>query len=728
MSIFTGHKYPYTDFHELNLDWLIAQSKDLEVDWDAFKKGLEEQWDSTKTELENLIDYAKEFFKDLDVQEEVNNKIDAMYNEGIFNDYFLKECKVVFPVGNALGTASSGNCAALVFGNIAHLFNVGSISGGNAFAEQLHSIGVTTINSITITCWTSDNYGGLGSFVNKFSIPEGIVLYVPGQSGRWRTETQPGLDYVTNLLPEAVIVDLSTDPIPDWSDSIIDINYKNNTSALLSYYESRSDATLNDTSVIVELVAKAEAEGTTRVLLTGDIGPIAEEKVITEGIVNKTYDIITYPNRAQNSADYHDLFNYWRPQHLVVQNNNLETSNGYSGKMLWYVADYGGQVYDSVSNYYKDNIIFLINAYSVTCNGNLIHMNSYSNTGINTFYVDPNVADTAYMDGTIQHPFKWMKKALMNAKQHTTIELLNDSEEGVTINYQNGYIIINGNNHSFGTILSTYATTAEINNITLSNKLTVGRKSNVTLNNVTTTSATTITFEDSTITMNTCELYGTINTIVRCIIYDKSSIIRTNLFAKYTHLYFDGTNTNSPVTITGCNGYFENCGNSYKQGDCWLINASTAYFINPTAAGSRTGTLINNNNSLITGSLETNTITSSPSGTHLLSVNNGGYTNMGCLYYNASNEEWPKIWDPSHPPFMIYDRTTRWKAYGRIQSSGNIVHLVNDSTSASTASFESVMTSDDSITAEGLLVSDLKLSDDKIEETVIEEPVSNIEM
>ncbi|MBQ1508961.1 MAG: hypothetical protein IIZ47_06015, partial [Erysipelotrichaceae bacterium] len=29
-------KYPYTDFHEMNLDWIIAEMKQLIDDWEGF--------------------------------------------------------------------------------------------------------------------------------------------------------------------------------------------------------------------------------------------------------------------------------------------------------------------------------------------------------------------------------------------------------------------------------------------------------------------------------------------------------------------------------------------------------------------------------------------------------------------------------------------------------------------------------------------------------------------
>ena len=95
---------PYTNFHELNQDWFLQEFNKLVAQWKAMQKN----FDSLQDAFNDLKNYVQDYFKNLDVQEEINNKIDSLVADGYFdtflNDYFKNLKKRVFIlIGDSYG-------------------------------------------------------------------------------------------------------------------------------------------------------------------------------------------------------------------------------------------------------------------------------------------------------------------------------------------------------------------------------------------------------------------------------------------------------------------------------------------------------------------------------------------------------------------------------------------------------------------------------------------------
>ena len=69
---------PYTNFHELNQDWFLQEFNKLVTQWKAMQKN----FDTLQDAFNDLKSYVQDYFKNLDVQKEINNKLDSMIADG----------------------------------------------------------------------------------------------------------------------------------------------------------------------------------------------------------------------------------------------------------------------------------------------------------------------------------------------------------------------------------------------------------------------------------------------------------------------------------------------------------------------------------------------------------------------------------------------------------------------------------------------------------------------
>lgn len=69
---------PYTNFHELNQDWFLNEFNKVLAEWTAMKKS----FNDLNAAFNDLRNYVHDYFKNLDVQEEIDKKLDSMAKDG----------------------------------------------------------------------------------------------------------------------------------------------------------------------------------------------------------------------------------------------------------------------------------------------------------------------------------------------------------------------------------------------------------------------------------------------------------------------------------------------------------------------------------------------------------------------------------------------------------------------------------------------------------------------
>ena len=72
------YEYPASNFHDLNLDWLLEQMKNCLAEWQETK----EDWQELSADNAEFKEYVTNYFDNLDVSDEIGAKIDELVEDG----------------------------------------------------------------------------------------------------------------------------------------------------------------------------------------------------------------------------------------------------------------------------------------------------------------------------------------------------------------------------------------------------------------------------------------------------------------------------------------------------------------------------------------------------------------------------------------------------------------------------------------------------------------------
>ena len=76
-------KYPYTNFHNVNLDWVLERVKE----WGALVEQNNTAFHDLKEANEDFKNYVTSYLENLDVQSAIDDKLDRMFKSGVLGEY-----------------------------------------------------------------------------------------------------------------------------------------------------------------------------------------------------------------------------------------------------------------------------------------------------------------------------------------------------------------------------------------------------------------------------------------------------------------------------------------------------------------------------------------------------------------------------------------------------------------------------------------------------------------
>lgn len=84
MGIF--RQFPYSNFHDMNMDEIIKIVKNMLEEWAQYYTTWDNWKEQVTTEWSEMQAFINNYFDNLDVQDEINNKINAMVSSGEFSE------------------------------------------------------------------------------------------------------------------------------------------------------------------------------------------------------------------------------------------------------------------------------------------------------------------------------------------------------------------------------------------------------------------------------------------------------------------------------------------------------------------------------------------------------------------------------------------------------------------------------------------------------------------
>lgn len=400
-----------------------------------------EQMENVTNAMIELQNYVNNYFENLDVQEEVNNKLDEMtesgelaeiINQEIFNDLYenvnnntndieiLKE-KIKYymlPVNN-FATDSSGDCSIFITpNNKIIMIDTGNISSYQKIKNSLIRLNITKIDYLIISHYHQDHVGNLGSLMNDFDFSS-CVCFIPRYSDD--TVAKPNYTFVHNLI--ANLEQIEPENLSSYNLDGIVFKFFNCSQEDEDYYMENSNY-YNDHSMCCYAYFKNN-----KFLFVGDIQTKAQERIVENNWVEPC-DVYKMEHHSVNSEVLTSYIQKIQAKIAVTSTNeqNVKESLLYPNagslaiRTTSYLTANGCKIFSTCYNENEigfesdgNKINLITNSLPMQYHSHDVFTNIYDiNTKNTQIYVDSNYANE-FSDGSKEKPFKHIREAIVMA-------------------------------------------------------------------------------------------------------------------------------------------------------------------------------------------------------------------------------------------------------------------------------------------------------------------------
>lgn len=380
----------------------------------AFEREVNETVEDYIEKFTALKDFVDDYFDNLDVQEEVNNKLDAMVEDGTLDEivarYLDKSVYYIFPK-NWDGSIQSGDVALIkAFGkNI--VIDTGYPEYESQVEEFLDEEDASHIDYLILTHYHGDHVGNVEALFNDGYIDSNTTMYLPPMCNL--VAVNPEMTTYFNLIHALCTTNNIPYVTPEEGsaltlDDTYNIYFYNTDVDALNNYDTTDQ---NQTSIVLDIV-----HGGKHAVFTGDANNIVISRLMSDGYLLNAVDFYKVEHHGFNWGgvainDLHTYLNIAKPKLAWIPANStaLRQNNVSASFTCSRLKALGTEMFAQYNN--TENVKFVSTPEIFEpLFGKAVA--SVSNATLTSdIYVDASTSDVM-MDGTREHPFKDILQAI----------------------------------------------------------------------------------------------------------------------------------------------------------------------------------------------------------------------------------------------------------------------------------------------------------------------------
>ena len=276
------------------------------------------------TELQNLYielkSYVDNYFENLDVQEEVNNKLDEMALDGtleeLIGQYVNDKVQLIFP--KFWANALSGDCNLIKYANKSIMIDTYNSDMWSNVRTMLLDHDISSLDYLIITHYHGDHYGNLENLITYNYVNSNTVVYLPADTtyldGTNGTENvNERITQVKSLLEGNNIEYI----VPNENDKLEISNlkiifYNCDANALKTYYYDNGIKDYNQYSTVNLILHK-----NMKYLYAGDGGPSTYQRLIDTNFITGRIDFFKLGHHGHNTSTNVKFMDLIQPQYTI---------------------------------------------------------------------------------------------------------------------------------------------------------------------------------------------------------------------------------------------------------------------------------------------------------------------------------------------------------------------------------------------------------------------------